>query len=113
MKKVLVTIITTLFLLTIVGCSDEVNPKFRIRNERSTKANVQVQTTGGNTININDVEEAETTEYQSAAEGNIAATAVIQNETVSPTINFFASKDIRYTIVIQTGTTPSLRIDHD
>ena len=55
MKKVLVTIITTLFLLTIVGCSDEVNPKFRIRNERSTKANVQVQTTGGNTIKIIDV----------------------------------------------------------
>lgn len=113
MKKLLVSIITTLFLLSMVSCSDEVNPQFRIRNERSTKANVQVQTTGGNTININDVEEAETTAYQSAAEGNIVATAGIQNETVSPTITFFAAKDVRYTIVIRTGTTPSLRIDRD
>ncbi|MBU0473274.1 MAG: hypothetical protein KKF62_03845 [Bacteroidetes bacterium] len=113
MKKLLVSIISVLFLLAIVSCSDEENPKFRIRNERTTKANVQVQTTGGNTININDVEEAETTAYQSAAEGNIVATAVIQNETVSPTITFFAAKDIRYTIVIRTGTIPSLRVDLD
>ncbi len=113
MKKLLVSILGMIFLMAIISCSDEANPKFRIRNERTTKANVQVQTTGGNTININDVEEAETTAYQSAAEGNIVATAGIQNETVSPTITFFASKDVRYTIVIRTGTTPSLNIDRD
>lgn len=113
MKKLLVSIISIVFLLAIVSCSDEANPKFRIRNERSTKANVQVQTSGGNTININDVVENETTAYQSAAEGNIVATAGIQNESVSPTITFFAIKDVRYTIVIRTGTTPSLRIDRD
>jgi len=113
MKKLLVTVISLIFLFAIVSCSDEENPKFRIFNERSTKANIQVQTSGGNTININDVASGEKTAYQSAAEGNIVATAGIQNETVSPTITFFAAKDIRYTIVVLAGTNPALRVEHD
>ena len=56
------------------------------------KANVQIQTTGGNTININDVESGQTTEYQFVAEGNITATAVIQNETISPQYNILRSQ---------------------
>ncbi len=93
------------------ACSDEEDPQFRIRNERSDKANVQIQTSGGNTININDVGPGQTTSYQPASEGTIVATAVIQNESVSPTATFFGAKDTRPTIVILAGVTPSLRID--
>lgn len=111
MKKIVNGILGLAFLITMISCADEVNPKFRIFNERLDKANVQIQTSGGNTININDVEPGETTKYQNAAEGNITATVGIQNESVSPEITFFASKDERYTIVIKKGITPSLRVD--
>jgi len=113
MKNILVGFLILVFLIAIVSCSDEKDPKFRIHNERSTKANVQVQTSGGNTININDVEAGQTTAYQTAAQGNVTATAVIQNESVSPTAKFFAAKDARYSIVIQTGNPPSLRVNRE
>jgi hypothetical protein len=112
-KNILVGILTFAFLIAIVSCSEEADPQFRIRNERSTKANVQVQTSGGNTININDVEAGQTTAFQTAAQGNVTATAVIQNESVSPTVKFFAAKDTRYSVVIRTGNVPSLRVDRE
>ena len=112
MKRILLGILSIASVVFISACSsDEPNPEFRIRNERSDKANVQIQTSGGNTININDVQPGQTTTYQSASEGTIVATAVIQNEPVSPTATFFGGKDTRSTVVIQTGNTPSLRID--
>ena len=112
MKRILPILVGTGLLLSLVGCSsDEANPQFRIRNERSDKANVQLQTSGGNTININDVGAAQTTTFQSASEGTITATAVIQNESASPTATFFAAKDTRSTVVIQAGNPPSLRVD--
>lgn len=113
MKNIIVGILSLAFLIGIMSCSDEADPKFRIRNERLDKANVQIQTTGGNTININDVEAGQTTAFQTAAQGNITATAVIQNESVSPTVTFIAAKDTRYTIVILTGAIPTLRVDRE
>ncbi|MDZ7767328.1 MAG: hypothetical protein U5K00_23415 [Melioribacteraceae bacterium] len=103
-----------LLLIALSSCSDnDTDPKFLIHNERSDKANVQLQTTGGNTININDVEAGKFTEYQIAANGNIVVTAVIQNESVSPTVTFFADNDERYTIVIKTGNPPTLTVYHE
>lgn len=97
-------------VLMLLGCSDEEEPRFRIRNDRPTKANVQVKTSGGNTININDVESGVVTGYDNAAEGIIEATATIQNETVSPTISFFAHNGQSYTIVVVNSTPPTLAI---
>jgi hypothetical protein len=111
MKKMLIRIFSLLFLITLASCGTEADPEFRIRNQRSTKANVQVQTTGGNTININDVNMGQVTAYQSTAEGIIIVTAVIQNESISPTVTFTARKDKQYTIVILTGDIPSLRVE--
>lgn len=111
MRNIIIGILSLVFMIAITGCTDKTNPKFRVLNERSTKANVQIQTTGGNTINLNDVQPGQATAFHSAAEGNITATAVIQNESVSPTITFFAIYDEEYTIVIQTTTPPSLRVD--
>ncbi len=111
MKSILPLLVATGFLFSLIGCSSDEDPQFRIRNDRSDKANVQVQTSGGNTININDVASGQTTAYQSAAEGTIVVTAVIQNESVSPALTFVASMDTRTTVVIQAGNPPSLRID--
>jgi len=94
-------------------CSSADDPNIRIRNERADKANVQIKTTGDNTININDVTAGQTTTYQSVAEGNVTVTAVIQNESVSPITSFFAAEDMQYTIVILTGDTPILRVDQE
>lgn len=111
MKNILIGILSLAFIIAIIGCSDNINPKFRVHNERTTKANVQIQTSGGNTINLNDVQPGQATAFQSAAEGNITAKAVIQDESVSPTITFYAIYDEQYTIVIQTTTPPTLRVD--
>ena len=111
MKRLLFGILSIATIVFLSACADEVDPQFRIKNERSDKANVQIQTSGGNTINLNEVQPGQTTAYQSASVGNIVVTAVIQNESVSPTVTFFGEKDSRFTVVIQAGTTPTLRID--
>jgi len=110
MKNIFQIIIGLGLILLLVGCSTE-DPQFRVYNERTDKANVQIQTSGGNTININDVGAGQTTAYQSAAEGTIVVTAVIQNVSVSPTARFFCGKDTKYTIVIQAGINPTIRMD--
>jgi len=111
MKRIFFCILSIAFILSISACSKEPDPQFRILNQRTDKANVQIQTSGGNTININDVQYGQTTAYQSAPEGTIVATAVIQNESVSPATTFFAAKDTRSTIIILMGNPPSLRIE--
>src|SRR6266849_34418 len=109
MKSLFVGLVSFGLFVSILGCSKgDADPQFRIWNQRSTKANVQIQTSGGNTITINGVNTGQMTAYQSAAEGNITVTATIQGETVSPTITFFAYKNNRYTVVIQTGNPPPL-----
>jgi hypothetical protein len=112
-KNIIIGILSLAFIIAIIGCSEEEDPKFRIRNDRADKANVQIQTTGGNTININDVEAGQTTAFQTAAQGNVTATTVIQNESVSPAVSFYAEKGTRYTIVIQIGNPPVLRVDRE
>jgi hypothetical protein len=107
MKSIIIGILSLVFFILINGCSHSTDPQFRIRNELVDKVNVSVQTSIGNKVNINDVEPGQTTEYQSASEGNITATAIIQNESVS----FVAVKNTHYTIVISPGKPPSLHVD--
>lgn len=108
MKKLFVLLLALIF--ATVACSSE-PPGVRVVNQRSTKANVQVKQSDANTININDVTGGATTSYQEIAEGTTTATAVIQNESVSPTTSFTAQKDKNHTIVILNSNPPSLRVD--
>ncbi|MEX1139750.1 MAG: hypothetical protein WEF53_10455 [Bacteroidota bacterium] len=112
MKRFMISMFAMALAVSLGACSkDEATPEFRVVNERTEKANVQIQTSGGNTININDVLPGQTTAYQSASEGAIVATAVIQNESVSPTASFYVWNDTRSTVIVQAGGTPTLRID--
>jgi hypothetical protein len=111
MKQFILGFLSIAFLVSMTACSKGDEPQFRILNQRLDKANVQIQTSGGNTININDVQYGQTTAYQSTSEGTIVVTAVIQNESVSPTATFSAAKDTRSTIIIQTGNPPSISVD--
>jgi len=107
MKKIFIGILSLVFFVFINGCSSNTDPQFRILNEQVNKVNVNIQTSGGNKININGVEPGQTTSYQTASEGNITATDVIQNESVS----FLAAKNTHYTIIISTGKPPSVHVD--
>lgn len=107
MKKILIGILGILFFVLINGCSRNTDPQFRITNKQAEKVNVKIQTATGSKLTINDIKPGQTTSYQTAAIGNITATAVIQNESIS----FLAAKNTNYTIVISTGNPPSLRID--
>lgn len=113
MKNVIIGLLCLTLALGIIGCSEPNDPAFRIKNDRLNKANVQLKTSGGNTININDVLSGQITAYQSVSRGQITVTAVIQNEPESPSISFYAINDARYTIEIQSGNKPTLRISQE
>lgn len=112
MKKLFALLLLLIFVLMNVACSDE-PPSIRVKNERSSKANVQIKQADGNTININDVSPNNFSQYRDIIEGVAIATAVIQNEQVSPTSSFTTSANRKYTVVITTTTPPTLRIDSE
>jgi hypothetical protein len=111
MKRIIAHIMIIGTVLAMIGCTEE-DPQFRIRNEQAEKANVQIQTSGGNTININDVASGETTAYSTVSSGITSVTAVIQNIKVSPSMKFNCEMDERYTVVLQSGNLPTIRIDN-
>ena len=109
--KTLIAVLTALVASAcITGCSDD-PPSVRVANERATKANVQFQQANGNTINHNEVVGGTFSNLQDVVEGAIHVKAVIQSETVSPTTAFNASENNNYTVVIQAGDPPTLRVD--
>ena len=112
MKKLLLLVSLLVFVLINVACSEE-PPSVRVKNERTNKANVQLKQADGNTININDVAGGSVTGYRDLVEGQTEATAVIQNETVSPSIPFSAAKDRNYTVVVTNSNPPTLRVDSE
>lgn len=112
MKKSLSFLLMLVFGIAMVGCSEEA-PSVRVVNERPTKANVQVKLQSSNTININDVAAGQTTSYQGITAGTCEATAVIQNESVSPVTGFSAENDRNYTIVVANTTPPTLKVSSE
>lgn len=109
MKNLLKFFGVLLLIITFIACSDE-PPSFRVKNERSTKANVQIKTVA-NTENINDVQPGTATNYREVAQGLVEISAEIQNETDEPTGSFTAQENNNYTIVIVNTTPPTIRID--
>ncbi len=110
MKSTFIAVAALAVLLSFTGCSDD-PPSVRVVNQRATKANVQFKQANGNTINHNDVESGTYSNFQDVAEGAIVVTAVIQNESVSPTTAFNASSDNNCTVVILSGDPPTLSVD--
>ena len=109
MKNLIKFLTIIILVITFIACSDE-PPSFRVKNERSTKANVQIKTVT-NTININDVLPGTITNYREVPEGIVEISAEIQNETDEPTGSFNAENNKNFTIAIVNSTPPSIRID--
>ena len=108
MKKIVIGMLSLVFFVLLNGCSRNTeDPQFRISNKQSNKVMVKIQTSGSEKSSINKVEPGQTTEYQTVTVGNITATSVTQNESIS----FLAVKNTHYTIVISTGKPPSLHVD--
>ena|SRR6185436_16422481 len=76
LKFVLAIALTLFFVFAGMACKkckDE-NPRTRIINNGTQKADVQVKTSGGNTININNVQPGTASSYDSYAPGEITFT---------------------------------------
>ncbi len=98
-----------ILFISLVACSSE-PPGFRVKNEYTSKANVQIKTVA-NTFNINDVQPGTATDYREVPEGLVEITAEIQNVVNEPEGSFNAQQDKNYTIVIVNSTPPVIRID--
>jgi hypothetical protein len=109
-SKAVLTFAIALVLIGVLGCSKD-PPSVRVFNERPSKANVQFKFPSGNTININDVASGAASPYQDIVTGPSAVTATIQSESVSPRVDFNASENNNYTIVVVNSTPPTLRVD--
>ena len=81
MKRLLIIISIGLFVLAMNSCSKckGEDPRARIINNGTQKASVQIKTTGGNTVNINNVDPGTTSDYSSYASGQVTFTITVKS----------------------------------
>ncbi|PKP18416.1 MAG: hypothetical protein CVU06_12190 [Bacteroidetes bacterium HGW-Bacteroidetes-22] len=82
MKRILSALLFVLILSLSFSCSDNCSneaPRARILNNGTNKASVQIKTTGGNTININNIDPGTASSYQSYAAGLVTFTITVSD----------------------------------
>jgi hypothetical protein len=82
MNYCMMLITSGLLLISMEGCKkgcDGEDPRARIVNGSTDKASVQIKTSGGNTVNINDVEAGSASAFSSYAAGETTFTLKISN----------------------------------
>lgn len=81
-KIVMLALILAAFSLSTFSCKkkckDE-NPNARIINNGTQKASVQIKTSGGNTVNINNVDPSTSSPYSNYAPGEVVFTITVSN----------------------------------
>ncbi len=80
-KFFFVILFASLVILTMNSCKkckDE-EPSARIINNGTQKASVQIKTSGGNTVNINNVDPNTSSPYSSYAAGQITFTIIVNS----------------------------------
>src|SRR3954465_15528669 len=82
-NRILATIAVASLIVLGVSCKKckGEDPRARIINNGSQKVNVQIKTSGGNTVNLNNVLSGSTSEYASYAAGDVEFTVSIGNKT--------------------------------
>jgi hypothetical protein len=80
MKRILLFSIFAILCLTYVGCKKcrNENPRARIVNNGTDKVSVQIQTSGGNTVNINNIMPGTASEFAHYAPGAVQFTIAFQ-----------------------------------
>jgi hypothetical protein len=71
-------LIGCLSLASCKKCKNE-DPRARVVNNGTKNISVQIQTSGGNTVNINNIDAGQTSEYKNFAEGNVTFTISVGN----------------------------------
>ncbi|MBL4651742.1 MAG: hypothetical protein JKY53_02600 [Flavobacteriales bacterium] len=89
MKKVLILLaMSTLIFTGCKKCKNE-DPRARVVNNGTGSVSVHIETSGGNTININNIDAGQVSSYESYAAGNVDFTITIGKG--SNTVNYNAS----------------------
>ena len=80
-KFTIILVLAGLFAITLNSCKKRENeePRARIINNGTQKASVQIKTSNGNTVNINNVDPATSSPYSSYAAGQITFTITVNN----------------------------------
>ena len=102
--------ICMLLFVALCSCSDDCDnaaPRARINNNGTGKASVQIQTSGGNTENINNIEVGQTSAWSSYAPGQTQYTIAIQGVAEDTTIVVDMLSCWEYDIVINSANTIS------
>ena len=114
-KFVLVLLLTTMIGVSLSSCKKckGEDPTARIMNNGTNKASVQIKTSGGNTVNINNVDPGTASPYASYAAGIVTFTITVNNNDYVDTVEM--SQCFDYDIAINSQniitTTPIDRND--
>jgi hypothetical protein len=81
MKYIALIFIGLFLVLSISSCKKckGEDPRARIINNGTKKASVQIKTSGGNTVNINNIEPGTSSEYSSYAPGQVTFVVTVAN----------------------------------
>lgn len=81
MRKLNYLLCLSLFFITLNGCKNCKNedPRARVINNGTEKASVQIKTSGGNTVNINNVDPGTASAYSSYAPGEVTFTITVKS----------------------------------
>lgn len=87
--KISLIVLLSIFVITSLNsckkCKNE-DPSARIINNGTEKASVQIKTSGGNTININNVDPGTSSPYASYAPGLVTFTITVANNDYVETV---------------------------
>lgn len=107
MKHLFTSILSIVLIVILAACSSNNDPQVRIKNEQLNMVTVNLQTSEKVIISFNNIETGQTTDYQEVHEGNITATDVIRNESVS----VITKENTNYTIIISTNKPPTIETE--
>ena len=99
-RFLLITILVGLIAVQMSSCKKckGEDPSARIINNGTNKASVQIKTTDGNTVNINNVDPSTSSAYASYAAGDVTFTITVSNNNYVKTVPL--SKCFYYDIAI-------------
>ena len=99
-KTIIMFVLLSIIIDSCKKCNDE-DPRARILNNGSQKVSVQIKTSGGNTININNVDPGTSSDYSSYAAGQVTFTIKINGIDYAKTVDM--SKCYDYDIAIDSN----------